>query len=206
MKRLLKKRKGITLVELLITISLLGIVLLIIYNMFFISTKNYQNISNEVEINREVRIFLVTIQKEISQARKANDLYIDENQSKGKEGPIYMKDEKFCIYVNLDNDEKPELVQYYMENGNLVRRQSKTTDEAYPYENFKDFTEPKVVLRNLDEGQKLGDIFKNIKTIDKESNNRQEYEETRKSVNLNFKIKESDYKHYLFTKSKVEFE
>lgn len=206
MKRLLRNNKGITLVELLITISLIGVVLLIIYNMFFISTKNYYNISNDVEINREVRIFLVTIQKEISQARKANDLYIDGKKEKGKTGPIFMEDGKFSIYVDLNNDGKPELVQYYLKDGNLVRRQSATTDLAYPYENFKDFTYPKVVLRNLDEGQKLEDIFDNIKFIEKESNNWQEYEETRKSVNLNFMIKNKVYKHYLFTKSKVEFE
>ncbi|WP_352404758.1 pilus assembly FimT family protein, partial [Sporanaerobacter acetigenes] len=40
MKKLLKNKKGITLVELLITIALIGIVLSIIYNMFFISAKN----------------------------------------------------------------------------------------------------------------------------------------------------------------------
>lgn len=206
MKKLLKNKKGITLVELLITITLIGIVLSIIYNMFFISTKNYENMSNKVELNRDIRSFLIKIQKEISQARKANESYIDENESKGKEGPIFIKDQKFCIYVDLDNDRKPELVQYYLENGKLMRKQAKTIDGKYPYLNFSDFTEPKVVLEKLDEGQKIEDVFKDIKIIDKESNNRQEYEETRKSVNLNFKIKGNAYEYYFFTKSKVEFE
>ncbi|SHH55109.1 PulJ/GspJ family protein [Sporanaerobacter acetigenes] len=206
MKKLLKNKKGITLVELLVTIALIGIVLSIIYNMFFISAKNYENMSNKVELNRDIRYFLIKIQKEISQARKANDSYIDENESKGKEGPIFIKAQKFCIYVDLDSDGKPELVQYYLENGNLMRKQVKSTDEKYPYLNFINFTESKVVLKNLDEGQKIEDIFKDIKIIDKESKNRQEYEETRKSVNLNFKIKGNAYEYYFFTKSKVEFE
>ena len=213
MKKLLKNKKGVTLVELLIAISLIGIILLIIHNILFISIKSYKIITNKVEINRELRYFLNNIQKEISQARKANDNKIDEIE----EGSIFIKDNKyFCIYVDLDSVYKsdvgkPYLVQYYLKDNKLMRRQCKTIDDRYPYINFSTFTEPSVVLGNLVEGQKIEDIFRDIEILEKESNIRTEYSETRKSVVLKLKIKGNEskineYQYYLFTKSKVEFE
>ncbi len=203
MKKLLKDKKGFTLVELLLTIALISIVFLIIYNMLFFSTTSYGKISDEVETNRELRYFLINIQKEVGQAKKANE-----------EGPIFIKNNKyFCIHVDLDNDDKPEQVEYFIED-NELKRQVRTLvnlEENYPYTDFNNIKDCKVVLNNLVQGQNIEDIFTAIKDIKKESENSQDYEGTRKSVILKLKIKDSnekisEYEYYLFTKSKVQFE
>lgn len=199
MKKLISNKKGTTLIELILVVLLIGIVLLIIYNIYFISIKSHKRIEDEVEINRELRYFLINIQNEVTQARKANENKIHEIE----EGPIFIKDNKyFCIYVDLDNDGKPELVQYFLEGNTLKRCESKTTDEEYPYVNYGNYSEPKVVLNNLDKNLKIDDVFIDIDKIEKESSIGQEHIETRKHVTI--KINENEY--YLITKSKVEFE
>lgn|GEM_PF-6409326 len=199
MKKLLLNKKGITLVELLLVVSLIGVVLLIIYNIYFISMKNYRTTEDDVEINREIRCFLIKIQKEVAQARKANENKIGEIE----EGPIFIRNNKyFCIYVDLDNDGKPELVQYYIEDDTIKRRQSKTKDKEYPYVDYGNYSKPETVLTNLDKNLEIDDIFIDIDKIEKESSVGQEHIETRKCVTI--KVKGNDC--YLFTKSKVEFE
>lgn len=57
----MKKEKGITLIELLATVSILFIITSIIFGVLISSNKNYRNVTEKVNLDQEANIILTTI-------------------------------------------------------------------------------------------------------------------------------------------------
>lgn len=69
MRKLQLKRKGITLIEILITLAILGIVIQIIYSIFFVGNKSFYIGKNKAFTQQDARIASDCIMKELRTAK-----------------------------------------------------------------------------------------------------------------------------------------
>lgn len=155
----LKFKKGISLIELLIVLPIISIILLITYNMFFLTNKSFNYVKENFNIGEDIRTFTSTIQKEANQAKKANDntvLY----KPNGSKKELY-------IYTDIDGDDIPELVRYRVLDDNIIKDIKKATNNKFPYEYKSSFTNEKIVLSNINIGE--DGIFKDIERVEKKN-------------------------------------
>lgn len=144
-------RDGITLIELLIVIPLISIILLLVFNMFFLSTRSFKHTNNSFVIAEDIRSFTNSIQKEVNQAIKANDhtaIYKPDNTGNNE---LY-------IYTDLDGDDIPELVRYKLIDNKIYKGIEKATNTKYYLTFGNSFKNEKIVLTNVVNTGIFGDI------------------------------------------------
>lgn len=73
-------KKGITLVELLIALALLGTVMMVVSNFFFLNYKALNRESNEIDFQREAHAALNFIVKEAIVSKGIKEVYVNNNQ------------------------------------------------------------------------------------------------------------------------------
>lgn len=205
MKLFLKKQKGergFTLVELIVVVPLVAIIFLISYNLLFLFIKSNDYVNKSFNTTEDVRLFLNTIQKEASQAKKAVE---DENI-----GPFYRKSaNEIYIYTDV-NEEKPELIRYRLEEDKLLRDVKKASNNSYPYEFKGNFIDGKVVLWNIN-NKGNNTLFGEVEKINKKKSDH-EGEDYRAKVKLTIEISTGENNTpikidtYLMSKSRAKFE
>ena len=67
-----KKTKGFTLVELIVTLSLLAIVLMTIFSLFFYAQNNLKKSETHLTINQQLNMAFIYLEKDIHSAMKPN--------------------------------------------------------------------------------------------------------------------------------------
>lgn len=163
----LKHRKGIALLELLIVIPMISIILILTYNMFFMSIKSFKYVNESFNKGEDIRSFTINIQKEANQAKKANDntvLYKPKKDHK-----------ELYIYTDTDDDGIPELIRYKVLDKNILKGTEKAINDKFPFKYKEDFNNEKVVLSNVKIDQIFGDIEKveeNNKYVDENDHRR----------------------------------
>lgn len=197
----IRNQKGITLIELLIVVPLVAIIIMISYNLFFLSTKSFNYVKDTFNSSEDIRVFINDIQKEASQAKKA----VEDNTVLFK--PANSNNNVLYIYTDIDNDDIPELVRYRLEGNEVKRDIKKAVNSKYPLKFTNPFTSEKVVLSNIaNDG-----IFGEISYINTSQQNFGD-KDNRRKVKVNIEIYTSNNSTpiiidmYLVTKSRTEFE
>jgi len=194
----ISNQNGFTIIELIVVIPLIVIIVLISYNMFFLATKSFKDVNQNFSNSEELRMFIIDIQKEANQAKKAQediDALHRVNQSE-----IY-------IYTDIDEDNIPELVRYRLEDDDLIKDIKKASNDEYPYEFDSSFANEKVVLKNVINTE----IFKEVERVKVEIEGYDDKDYRRK---LKMRIETSVGKDsnpsvveiYLVTKSRTKYE
>jgi len=124
----LNNDKGLTLVELLIVLALLGIVLGGIYQYFYYGYRSWVRSSAEAQQVQDARLAVIRMDGEVRGAR----------QGKENTNPVvWVSDTEINIYTDTDNDGRPELVCYKLETmdgvNSLLRGVAIPQGDAYPY-------------------------------------------------------------------------
>lgn len=195
-KGFLKKEKGFTLVELAVVIPLIAIIFIISYNMIFITNKSFKNTKENFSTSEEIRIFLINIKREVNGAKKSTD---------DKDAIYTNGSDELYIYSDIDNDEKPELIKYYLDNGQIKKNISKAKNDKYPYE-YDEFIKDTVVLNNV----LNTDIFGKVEMVkEPEGNLLYETKDYRRKVIMKLELDKgkkepSIIKCYLISKSRTE--
>lgn len=191
---------GFTLVELTIVVPLIAIIFLVGYNMYFMINKSYKSVNDSFDISEELRIFQISIQKEANEAKKAEE---------AKEVLHKVSDNELYIYTDINNDNKPELIIYKLNDKMLYKFIKNPSNDKYPYAYdyvSTDYSKAKIVLNNI----KNTGIFENVEVV-REQKTGQEEKDNRRKVKINIDIASADdktvsIKTYLVTKSRTEAE
>lgn len=193
-------KKGFTLVEIIVVVPLVAIIILIAYNMIFMINKSYKNVNDSFDVSEELRIFQINIQKEANEAKKAEE---------DKEALHKVSDSELYIYSDANEDNKPELIIYKLNDKKLYRFIKKTSTDKYPYEYNHDstgYSMAKVVLKNVKNKNLFGDV-----EVVREQKTGQEEKDNRRKVKINIEINTTDdniinIENYLVTKSRAAAE
>lgn len=120
---------GFTIVELFIVVAMLGVVLAIVYNLFFYAQDGWSRSSAEARVLQDSRITKMEMEREIRQARVAtiNEAAI-----------TAVTESKLRIYSDIDRNNNPELIEYSLEQGSLWKRVWKASNNIYPYQYDQD--------------------------------------------------------------------
>lgn len=149
----MKLRKGVTLIELMIALPLISIILIITYNMLFLSSKSFRYTNDTFMVGEDIRTFTTHIQKEARQAKKATNEKDGADQIAGLHKPLGTGDKELYIYTDLDDDGKPELIRYRLLNNQIMRAVETTkkgnAEPKFPYQYEEAFKDEKVVLSNI---------------------------------------------------------
>lgn len=162
----MKQRKGMTLIELIIVLPLISIILMITYNMLFLSSKSFKYANDTFMTGEDIRAFTRGIQKEAQQAKKATDKKDGVNEIDGLHMPLKQDNPTLYIYADLDGDNKPELIRYQLVNHQIMRAVEKAKkikvgeEPKFPYHYDERFNGEQVVLRNVINNDIFGDIEK----------------------------------------------
>lgn len=191
---------GFTLVEVTIIVPLIAIIFLISYNMYFMINKSYKSVNNSFEISEELRVFQINIQKEANEAKKAEE---------DKEVLHKVSDNELYIYTDINNDNKPELIIYKLNDKKLYRFIKNASNNKYPY-TFdyicSDYSKAEIVLSNVTNTK----LFENVEVV-REQKTGQEEKDNRRKIKINIDLASADdktisIKTYLVTKSRTEAE
>ncbi len=199
-KIMLQNRKGVTLIELVLVVSFISIIIMLSYNMLFLTQRGFKSVNDSFDISEQLRIFQIRIQKEANQGKKAVET--DDVFKKISATELY-------IYTDIDGDSNniPELVRYRKDGDKLKRdvKYKKATSTEYPFVYQTSFTDEKVVLNNVSNT----DIFGTVEKV-REPISGQETEDYRRKVMMTLKIikdgKVIDVQTMLVSKSRTETE
>lgn len=110
-----KNQRGVTLVELLIALTLLGVILAGIYSFFFFAQAGWDRSSAEARVAQEARLTLMKMKSEIRQARKATGTTdAVEVWQGGVRVGAGQSGTQLDIYTDVVGDVVPELVRYQL--------------------------------------------------------------------------------------------
>jgi prepilin-type N-terminal cleavage/methylation domain-containing protein len=197
----LRNQKGVTLLELLIVIPMMAIIIMILYNLLFLSSKSFNYVKNTFNSGEDIRIFINNIQKEASQAKKA----VESETVLFK--PVGSNNRVLYIYSDIDKDDIPELIRYRLDNNVIKRDYKKAINSKYPLKYNSSFINEKVVLSNVTNK----DIFGEVSYINTEQEKFGD-KDNRRKVRMTIEISTGKNSTpiiidtYLVTKSRTEFE
>ncbi len=194
-KKYLKNKKGITLVELVIASSLMVIVLTLAYGMITNFNRIYKTTYNSYVTDEQLRIFLINIEREANHAKKS-----EEAEDKG---PIVSSNQKTIdIYTDVEGDDKPELIRYELDSTKKeIKRSIKTpigTD--YPFKYTGSFKGEKVVLSNV-VNQDVFTKLENVREVMPGKN--QGGRDYRKKIQMKVEVKGKENKNSIITEKQL---
>ncbi|MFA5577805.1 MAG: hypothetical protein WCZ27_08120 [Tissierellaceae bacterium] len=175
--KLINSRKAFSLIELLVILPLISIILILLFNILFLTNRSFGYTSNSFQVAEEIREFTNTIQKEVNQAINA-----DANDT------IYKPDgsnSELYIYTDLDGDGIPELVRYKLENKTIYKDIKKATNNVYPLKYQNNFTGRKKVLSNVANTE----IFDQIERVEDPINVIDDNNDNRRKVKMTVEIR-----------------
>jgi prepilin-type N-terminal cleavage/methylation domain-containing protein len=116
--------KGYTLAELVVVLALLGLVLSIIYPLFFFVQASFNRASAESDAVQEARLLLLQMGSEVREARKP---------APALDAVMVPSPERLDIYSDLNGDGRPEMISYRLRAGMIERRVASPLEAAYPF-------------------------------------------------------------------------
>lgn len=191
--------KGFTLMELVLVLPFISIIFILAYTMIFMTSKSFTSTIDNFSTYEDIRMFQINIQKEASQARKAEEK-IDVMRK--------INDKEIHIYTDIDDDGIPEIVRYRYKDNNILKDIKKTTLKEYPYKFKGSWLDEKIVLTNVKDEKFVNEII-DVKDPDPNSIN-QNSKDYRKQTTLELKVnadnknKTIDLQILLVTKSRAE--
>jgi len=203
MKKYLKNQDGFSLMELIIVVPLISIILLISYNILFLSTKSFNSVNDSFNTAEDLRIFLTAIHKEANQAKKSEE---------NLDALYRVSKSELHIYADIDNDFIPELVRYRLVGKEIRKDIKKATNNKYPLEFTNPFFNEKVVLSNVNNAEIFSEVEKLKESDTEEEITKQEGKDYRRKVKMRLKISKGEdnkpivIETYLVTKSRTEYE
>ncbi|MGF7056983.1 PilW family protein [Brassicibacter mesophilus] len=203
MKKNLKNQYGFTLLELIIVVPLIGIILLIAYNMLFLTTKSFNSVNDSFDISEDLRIFLISIQREANQAKKSEEKL--DALHRVSQSELY-------IYTDIDDDFIPELVRYRLVGNEIRKDIKKASNSKYPFEFTNLFINERVVLSNVANTEIFSYVEKLKEPATEHEITQQEGKDYRRKVKMKLEISKSEgnksivIETYLVTKSRTEYE
>ena len=116
LKRIQKKDKGFTMIEILIVISVFTLALGIIYGSYSMSQKAYREIETTTEINQNARVILERMTREIRQAKEIVTELSDEE-------PLESVSPELGIMFEDGHIEEPyHYIRYFKDNNNIKKQ------------------------------------------------------------------------------------
>lgn len=203
MKKNLKNQYGFTLLELIIVVPLIGIILLIAYNMLFLTTKSFNSVNDSFDISEDLRIFLINIQREANQAKKSEE---------NLDALHRVSQSELYIYTDIDDDFIPELVRYRLVGNEIRKDIKKTSNSKYPFEFTNSFINERVVLSNVANTEIFSNVEKLKEPATEHEITQQEGKDYRRKVKMKLEISKREgnksivIETYLVTKSRTEYE
>ncbi len=193
--------RGFTLVELVLVVPLIAIVVLLGYNMLFLTQRSFTSVNRTFDISEEVRHFQLNINKEANHAKKAEET---------KDVLNRISKSEIHIYSDIDNSDGkniPELIRYRIDGGGLKKSVKKGSGTEYPYTYTSGFGTEETVLENIIEAQSEFYVQEPIRVIPVGS---QEAPDYRRKLRMKLVIdgvpNDIEIQGYLVTKSRTEAE
>lgn len=194
-----KKNSGFGLVELLVVLPLVSIIFLISYNLIKVSNGSFLRIRSGNTANNEMRTFITQIEREINDSKKAVE----------DKGPLYQSNNsELWIYTDIDNDNKPELIIYRVNDNSIKKSISKSINKEYPYE-YATFEKEYIVLTNL----VSEDVFEDLSELtNKPKGAFNSEEDNRMKIVINLEVKDdirndtSTYKYCITSYSRNSYD
>lgn len=126
---------GFSLVELLIVVVILPFVLSAAYLVFVTLSGNYSSIAAQSEATAEAQRAMDILVREVRQGREI---------TKGGGAIATASPDRCAFYADIDRDDIPERITYYVDGTDLYRMVGKAQSPVYPY-NFQDGVAERVV-------------------------------------------------------------
>ena len=197
-RKAMYNNKGFTLVELVLVIPLIAIVLLLGYNMLFLTQRSFTSVNRTFDVAEELRMFQNNIHKEANRAKKAEAARDAIHRISGTE--IY-------IYTDINNTDGrniPELVRYRLVSGNLQRDFKNPAGTVYPYTYTSAFSAAETVVSNITNT----DIFsaqERVKVVGEDSQESPDYRvKLRMKLVIDGEPNNIEVQGYLVSKSRTE--
>lgn len=115
---------GLTLVELLLVLALLGVVLAGIFQYWQYGNASWERTAAEGRATQEARLALMRMEREVRQAQKATET---------KESIHLVSSTEVEIYTDVTGDGKPEMVVYRLQGDALQRGVAAPSGSSFPY-------------------------------------------------------------------------
>lgn len=183
--KIFRIREGITLIELLIVLPMISVILLLVFNIFFLSNRGFKYTIDSFEVGEDLRNFTKSIQKETNQAIKSN-----KNTAIFK--PINTGNNELCIYSDLDGDGIPELIRYKLKDNNIYRGTEKATNTDYELKFGNSFENEKIVLTHVTNTNIFGDLKGVEELKDAKGNYYVADNDHRRKISMKIEIKKKD--------------
>ena len=134
------KARGFTLVELVVSLSLITIVMLVISNILFHGVVSYDFISENSLVIQEIQPTLVHLDKDIRQARKPNV---------ATDSILRIAPGEIRVFCDITKDGKPEEIKYELKNKQLLRSYRVSSSNKYPYVYSGSFINSTILIQNI---------------------------------------------------------
>lgn len=123
-KSIFKNQKGFTLVELLVVLALLGIILGGAYQYFFYGYNCWMRSNAEAQQVQTARLAVMRMDSEVREAQQGEE---------GSAPVVCVSEEELHIYIDEDDDGRPELICYRSKDGELMRGVASPQGDTFPY-------------------------------------------------------------------------
>lgn len=118
-----RRRRGVTLTELVVTLLILGLVLTAVYQYFHVTQQGWERAAAASRTLDEARIAVMALDNEVRQARKAAEAHPS----------LVVSGTTLDVYTDVTGDGVPELVRYRLQGGQLERGVVAASGDEYPY-------------------------------------------------------------------------
>lgn len=119
----MRQQRGFTLVELLVTLGLAGVIITIVMSFFIMNIKSYETINTETEVQYQSQSAINFITNKILESR----------EFKGKDGIIYKFEHNNGDIFGFGFEEDDEVIKYYEDINDI----SKSADIGKYVEKFE---------------------------------------------------------------------
>lgn len=110
----LKDKRGVTLVELLVTLALLSLIFLMMFSLYIFGLTNFRSGAEQYDLQSEVRLALETLTDDVRYATivevfdkdESEDNYINIEEILEVDGGLYTNIDPFSTYIYYDEDQQ----------------------------------------------------------------------------------------------------
>lgn len=189
----MKRRRGMTLVELLVIIPIISIVVLGTYNLLFLNIRANREINKNFNNSTELRVFMKNINAESKSAKKVT------LSNKVDKYPLTIDGKKLEIYTDIYGD-GPECVIYYLKDRKLIREIYSMYSNGYNWTINRASRKNETALEGIEDFSLVYIVEPNNSNANSTNN------KTVVEVGLKFEEDDRDIEFNIISKSRGEFE